>query len=304
MHKLRTWQLFAICVLVWGTTWYAITWQLGPTAPEVGVALRFVLAGVLVLAMAAAGGQRLRFGLGDHLHFVLQGALMYGVAYLCVYHAEKHLVSGLVAVGYSASPLVGALGARLLFGVPLTRRFLLGGLVGLAGVALIFWPEFGKVGGDGRDTVAGVVYTVAAVLLSAAGALAASRNRQRGLPFWPALGWGMLYGGIACAIVAAVQGERFVLPATAAWWGSLLYLALLGSVLAFASYLTLQERIGVGPAGTIGVMVPLLALGVSMLFEGYRPGVVTALGALLAITGNALMLTPGAPVRRVAAAAE
>lgn len=304
MHKLRTWQLFAICVLVWGTTWYAITWQLGPTAPEVGVALRFVLAGVLVLAMAAAGGQRLRFGLGDHLHFVLQGALMYGVAYLCVYHAEKHIVSGLVAVGYSASPLVGALGARLLFGVPLTRRFLLGGLVGLAGVALIFWPEFGKAGGDGRDTVAGVIYTVAAVLLSAAGALAASRNRQRGLPFWPALGWGMLYGGIACAIVAAVQGERFVLPATAVWWGSLLYLALLGSVLAFASYLTLQERIGVGPAGTIGVMVPLLALGVSMLFEGYRPGVVTALGALLAIAGNALMLTPGAPVRRVAAAAE
>jgi drug/metabolite transporter (DMT)-like permease len=304
MHKLRTWQLFAICVSIWGTTWYAITWQLGPTAPEVGVALRFVLAGGLVLGMAAAGGQRLRFGLADHLHFVLQGALMYGVAYLCVYHAEKHLVSGLVAVGYSASPLVGALGARLLFGVPLTRRFLLGGLVGLTGVALIFWPEIGKAGADGRDTVAGVIYTVAAVLLSAAGALAASRNRHLGLPFWPSLGWGMVYGGIACALVAAVQGQSFTLPATVAWWGSLLYLALLGSVLAFASYLTLQERIGVGPAGTIGVMVPLLALGVSMLFEGYRPGIVTALGALLAIGGNALMLTPGAPVRRVAAAAE
>jgi drug/metabolite transporter (DMT)-like permease len=95
-----------------------------------------------------------------------------------------------------------------------------------------------------------------------------------------------------------------VLPAAAAWWGSLLYLALLGSVLAFASYLTLQERIGVGPAGTIGVMVPLLALGVSMLFEGYRPDIVTAFGALLAIAGNGLMLTRGAPLRRVAAAAE
>lgn len=304
MHKLRNWQLFAICVLVWGTTWYAITWQLGPTAPEVGVALRFVLAGALVLALATAGGQRLRFGPADHLHFVLQGALMYGVAYLCVYHAERHLVSGLVAVGYSASPLVGALGARLLFGAPLTGRFLVGGLVGLAGVALIFWPEFGKAGAGGRDTVGGVLYTVAAVLLSALGALAASRNRHRGLPFWPALGWGMLYGGIACAIVAAVQGQPFVLPAAAAWWGSLLYLALLGSVLAFASYLTLQERIGVGPAGTIGVMVPLLALGVSMLFEGYRPDIVTAFGALLAIAGNGLMLTRGAPLRRVAAAAE
>jgi len=303
MGKLRNWQLFAVCVLTWGTTWYAITWQIGAVSAEVGVALRFAIAGGLALAIAAANGQRLRFAAADHALFALQGALMYGLAYVMVYHAERYLVSGLVAVGYSATPLVSGIAARLLFRAPLSTRFLLGGLVGLTGVALIFWPEFGKAAGHARTAI-GAALTVAALLISAAGALAASRNRPRGLPFWSSIGFGMLYGALTCALVALARGESFVLPATAVWWGSLLYLAIAGSVLTFACYLTLQDRIGPGPAGTIGVMTPLLALVVSMFFEGYRPDAVTAFGALLAIVGNGLMLTPGAPVRVAAAATE
>jgi drug/metabolite transporter (DMT)-like permease len=302
MGKLRDWQLFAICVLTWGTTWYAITWQIGAVSAEVGVALRFAIAGALVLAIAAASGQRLRFAASDHALFALQGAFMYGLAYVLIYHAERYLVSGLVAVGYSATPLVSGVAARVLFRAPLSARFLLGGMVGLAGVALIFWPEFGRAAGSSR-TMLGVVLMVAAVLMSVGGALSASRNRHRGLPFWPVIGFGMLYGALTCVLVALARGESFALPAMAAWWGSLLYLAIAGSVLTFACYLTLQDRIGPGPAGTIGVMTPLLALGVSMLFEGYRPDTITVLGAALAIVGNGLMLTP-APITAAAAAAE
>jgi drug/metabolite transporter (DMT)-like permease len=304
MGKLRNWQLFAICVLTWGTTWYAITWQIGAVSAEVGVALRFAIAGVLVLAIAAASGQRLRFGASDHALFALQGAFMYGLAYVLIYHAERYLVSGLVAVGYSATPLASGIAARALFRAPLSSRFLLGGLVGLAGVALIFWPEFGKAAGGSRSTTLGAVLTIAAVLMSVGGSLSASRNRHRGLPFWPVIGFGMLYGALTCLLVALARGESLALPAAAAWWGSLLYLAIAGSVLTFACYLTLQDRIGPGPAGTIGVMTPLLALAVSMLFEGYRPDALTALGAVLAIAGNGLMLTPGAPVRAAAPATE
>ena len=141
MTRIATWQLFAVCVLVWGTTWYAITWQIAELAPEFGVALRFALAGATILAFAAWRGERLRFGAREHARFALQGAFMYGVSYVCVYHAEQHVVSGLVAVGYSASPLIVSLGARAAFGAPLSGRFLAGGLVGLLGVTLIFWPE-------------------------------------------------------------------------------------------------------------------------------------------------------------------
>jgi drug/metabolite transporter (DMT)-like permease len=289
MHRLKNWQLFAICVLTWGTTWFAITFQIGHTAPEVGVALRFALAGAVILGLCVLRQENLRFTPAQHAIFALQGSFMYGVSYVCVYHAELHLVSGLVAVGYSASPLVAGLGARALFGVSLRPRFILGGLFGIAGVALIFWPEFASTTGD-RNTLLGALFTVGSVLLSTVGSLTASRNRARGLPFWPALGFGMLYGAAAAAVFAVLQGQSFAPPAIASWWLSLFYLSLAGSVLTFACFLTLQERIGPGPTGTIGVMTPLLALVVSMAFEGFHPEVLTFVGAALAVAGNVLML--------------
>ena len=289
MQRLKNWQLFWICVLTWGTTWYAITFQIGHVAPEVGVALRFALAGAVVLGLCAGNGMQLRFNIRDHALFALQGSFLYGVSYVCVYHAERHVVSGLVAVGYSASPLVTGLGAHALFGLRVTARFLLGGVLGLVGVALMFWPEFGRTGNN-ANTALGALFTVVAVLLSAVGSLAASRNRSRGLPFWPALGYGMLYGAAVAAIVALLQGQSFAMPAVLSFWASLLYLALAGSVLTFACFLTLQERIGPGPTGAIGVMTPLLALVVSMVFEAFRPDLLTLTGAAMAVGGNVLML--------------
>ncbi len=290
MQRLRTWQLLALCVGVWGTTWYAITFQLGHTAPEVGVALRFGMAGAVVLAMCGWRRLPLRFSPRDHALLALQGAFLYGASYVCVYHAEQHVVSGLVAVGYSASPLAAGIGARLLFGTRLTTRLLAGGTLGLGGVALIFWPEVNKAVGQ-SGVALGVLFTIAAVLLSTIGSLVASRNRENALPFWPALGYGMLYGAAISAALALAQGQRFALPSVASWWLSLLYLALAGSVLAFACFLTLQQRLGVGPAGSVGVMTPLLALVISMAFEQFRPDALTFAGAALAVLGNVLMLT-------------
>ena len=214
---------------------------------------------------------------------------MYGVSYVCVYHSERYLVSGLVAVGYSASPLVTGWGARAMFGTRLTARFICGGVLGLGGVALIFWPEFTRTSAS-FDTLLGAAFIIGAVVLSAVGSLTASRNRLHGLPFWPALGYGMLYGAATSAFIALLQGQGFAPPASLSWWVSLFYLALAGSVIAFACFLTLQERIGPAPTGAVGVMTPFLALVVSMLFEGFRPDVFTLTGAVLAIVGNVLML--------------
>ena len=289
MHKLPAWQLFAICVLTWGTTWHAITYQLGVASPEFGVALRFGLAGACVLGWCAWRGERLRFSAGAHAWLALQGVFLYGVSYICVYHAERHLPSGLVAVGYSASPLMAGVGAMCLFGTTLSGRFVVGGLLGLAGVALIFWPEFGKTHeGDGST---GRALTVGSVLLSTVGSLVASRNRERGLPMWPCLGYGMLYGAAVSLAVVVFSGQPLAWPTAVSWCVALPYLALAGSVLTFACYLTLLDRLGAGPAGTIGVMTPLLALVVSMAFENYTPDALTGVGVLLAIAGNVLMLS-------------
>ncbi len=292
---LPTWQLFAIAVAIWSTTWHAILYQLAYMPAEAGVALRFGLAGALALAIAAWRGDRVRCSGREHARIALQGMFMYSLAYLCVYHAEKHLPSGLVAVGYSVSPLINGIAARLIWGSTLTRRFVFGGILCVAGVALIFAPEFAQAR-SGATTLRGALFTIGAVCLSAVGSLLASRNETHRLPFWPTMGWGMLYSALVSALVAAATGgPAMTLPwplAAAAWWWSLAYLAVAGSVIAFACYLTLQQRVGPGAASTVGVMTPVLALIVSALFEGFVPVALTWFGAGLAIVGNVLILRP------------
>jgi drug/metabolite transporter (DMT)-like permease len=291
---LPTWQLFAIAVAIWSTTWHAILYQLAYTPPEASVALRFALAGALALGVALLRGDRLRCTGAEHLRMALQGAFMYSLSYVCVYHAEKHVPSGLVAIGYSASPLIYGGGAWLLWRNALTPRFLVGGVLCVAGVALIYAPEFAAVK-PGGATLRGALFTVAAVALAAVGSLVASRNAAHRMPFWPTIGWGMLYSALLSGGIATASGQSLAVPplqAAPAWWLSLAYLAVAGSVIAFACYLKLQERIGPGPAATVGVMTPVLALGVSALFEGFQPVALTWLGGALAVAGNVLILRP------------
>ncbi|HET9823420.1 MAG TPA: DMT family transporter [Burkholderiaceae bacterium] len=292
--RLPSWQLFAIAVAIWSTTWHVILYQLAYTSPEVGVTWRFALAGLLALAVAAWRGDRLRCSGREHALIAFQGAFMYSLSYLAVYHAEQHVTTGLVAVGYSASPLVNGLAAHWLWRQPLRRGFVAGGLLCIAGVTLIFWPEFGP-SAAGTAKATGVMFTVAAVLLSSVGSLAASRNAPAGLPFWPALGWGMLYGAALSLLVVLARGQSPAVPTALAWWASLAYLALAGSVIAFACYLALQQRVGPGAASSVGVMTPVLALAVSAAFEGFRPVLLTWLGAVLAVAGNWLVLRPREP---------
>ena len=142
--------------------------------------------------------------------------------------------------------------------------------------------------------------------VAAVGALAAFRNAVHRLPFWPALGWGLAWGAAASLVAALVESAATPqgaaawpgLPTALSWWISLLYLALAGTVLAFSAFLTLQQRLGPGPAATIGVMTPIVALLVSTAFEGYRPGLWTLAGGALALAGNALMLRRGAGAAR------
>jgi drug/metabolite transporter (DMT)-like permease len=301
-RRLPSWLLYVTAVAIWSTTWYAIVHQVAHTTPAVGVTVRFALAGCIALGIAAWRGDRRRCTAREHRLLAFQGAFMYSIAYLAVYHAERLVPSGLVAVGYSASPLLSGIGAWLLWRTPIGPRFLLGGAACIAGVGLIFAPELARVG-TGGSALHGAAFTVAAVGLSCVGSLAASRNARHGIPFWAAMGWGMLYGAaLSCAVVIVTgiagatgiaTGQTFAWPSAPAWWLSLAYLALAGSVVAFACFLELQTRVGPGPASTIGVMTPVLALVVSTLFEGFTPVWMTWAGAALAVAGNLLILRPG-----------
>ena len=282
-------QLFIAAVAIWGSTWLAITFQLGRVAPEASVFYRFLLASVIVFAYCLARRLPLRYSLREHLWIALLGVLMFSVSYIFVYYAEQHVVSGLVAVGYSASPMLGLIGMRVFFGTPMTRLLVLGSILGMVGIALVFWPEFAKLQGD-RETALGAMHTVIAVVVSAFGAIVAQRNQRAQLPLWQSMAWGMLYGSLFSLAVTLAAGEKLEFEATMPYVLSLVYLAVLGSILAFAAYLTLLHRVGAARAGYIGVMVPIVALVISALFEKFQWHALTWLGIAVSVAGNVIVL--------------
>ncbi|HUQ27462.1 MAG TPA: EamA family transporter [Usitatibacter sp.] len=282
-------QLFIAAVAIWGSTWLAITFQLGHVAPEASVFYRFLLASLLLFGYCLARRLPLRYSLRDHAWIALQGILMFSVSYIFVYYAEQHVVSGLVAVGYSASPMLGLIGLRIFFGTQMTRLLILGSILGMVGIALVFWPEFAKLQGD-RDTALGALHTIIAVLVSALGSIVAQRNSRAGLPLWQTMGWGMLYGALFSLVVVFAAGKPIAFEPTLAYVLSLVYLAVLGSILAFAAYLTLLHRVGAARAGYIGVMVPIVALVISAWFEKFQWHPLTWVGIAVSVAGNVIVL--------------
>ncbi len=282
-------SIFAGCVLICGTTWLAITYQLGSVAPEVSVSHRFLFAALIVAAWCKWRGQSLLFTRSEHAALALMGVAMYGLSYVFVYHAEQHVASGLVAIGYSASPLLSTLGTRLFFKQPVTARMALGSLFGIVGITLVYWPELARLA-QSQSVALGAAFTLLAVLISTAGGLLAQRNHQRKLYGWPTMAWSMGYGGLASLAVALVLGRPYTVELSASYLLSLLYLSLLGSVIAFAGWLTLVGRIGVARASYVGVMAPVVALFVSTLFEGFIWHPLTAAGVTVSLAGNVLVL--------------
>jgi drug/metabolite transporter (DMT)-like permease len=282
-------HFFIVCVAIWGSTWLAITFQLGKVAPEASVFYRFLLGSLLIFGYCLVRRMPLAYRVREHLWIALFGILMFSVSYICVYYAEQYVVSGLVAVGYSASPLLGMLGMRLCFGTPMTRQILVGSILGIVGIALVFWPEFAHLQGDGK-TALGAIYTVIAVLVSVLGSLVAYRNQEAQLPLWQSMAWGMLYGALFSLAVMLAMGKSLDFEFTPAYVLSLLYLTILGSIVAFGCYLTLLKRIGAARSGYIGVMVPIVALVISAAFEGFRWHPLTWIGIAVSVAGNVIIL--------------
>ena len=289
--------LFVTATVIWGSTWLGITYQLGVVPPEVSVAYRFALAAGGLALWCRARGVPLAFPRADHAYLAAMGATMFGLNYVCVYWAERFVPSGLVAVVFSTIVFMAPVGMRIAFGTPLTPRTLVAAALGVTGVALLFLPELDAARHGGMAAL-GVGFGLLGTALATCGNLVAVRNHNAGLPTLPVTAWGMAYGALTAAVVAAITGVTWTFDPRAPYVISLLYLAAFGSVAAFGAYLTLLSRVGAGPASFVGVATPVIALLLSTLVEGYRWTPIAVLGVVLAIVGNVMALRPGGTRRR------
>jgi drug/metabolite transporter (DMT)-like permease len=283
--------LFAISTAIWGSTWLAIKFQLGEVAPEWSVATRFALAALLLAAWCAFTRRSLRFDARAHPFLALQGVLLFGLNYVTVYWAEQYATSGLVAVLFSTIVFMNPIGARIVFGTPISRRTLVAGALGVMGVALLFLPELIHAR-EGGSAALGIVFGLVATAIASGGNLAAMRNNAAGIPVLSGNAWAMAYGAATAAAVAWLVGASWSIDWRAPYLVSLLYLAVFGSVVAFGAYLTLLAQVGSASAAYVAVATPIVAMLLSTLFEGYRWTPIAAFGVVLAVAGNWLALAP------------
>jgi drug/metabolite transporter (DMT)-like permease len=286
---MSTLNLYAITTLIWGSTWLAITFQLGAVPPAVSVVWRFALSALILLAYALMRQLPLRFSLRDHAWMAVQGFFMFGLSYVCVYLAEGDLTSGLVAVVFSVIVFWNILGMRLFFGTPINPVTLFAAALGVAGVVLVFWSEIANFSTSVQQA-RGLLFALIGTVAASLGNMTALRNQKHHIPLVPLIGWAMVYSTIFIAIYAALSGDEFAFEWSFPYVASLIYLALFGSVLAFAFYLTLIKRIGADRAGYIGAAVPVVALLLSTLFEDLQWQMPMVIGVVLCIAGNVLIL--------------
>jgi len=274
--------LFWVPTLIWASTWHVILYQLAESSPLVSVASRFLLAGLVLLAVAATRGQPWLLAPRWHGWLLATGVVQYSINYWGVYEAERHIPSGLVAVLFSLMVFGNALIGWRLFGQPVTRRFAIAAACGVLGVTLIFWPEV--VATHARPQAAlGLGLGLLAVACACIGNAMTLTLSRRGLPLLPMLGWCMGYGALALWALAIGQGTASQIGRGAAWWLSLLYLTVFGSVIAFFVYFKLAQRVGPARAAMTGVMIPPIALVISAALEGWQPSVLSGAGIVLCL---------------------
>jgi drug/metabolite transporter (DMT)-like permease len=281
--------LFLGTVLAWGFSWIAMRHQATAVSPEVSAAARFAIAAPIMAGIAMARGERLRWPLRTHVVLAVLGATLFSTNLVLFYHASLYIASGLLSVVFSLASVVNVALAVAVLRVRAEGPVLLGGLCGAAGVALMFYPEAAALG-VGRSALIGLAFCGIGTLSFCIGNLISMRLQKRGVPVFAVSAWGMAYGALLLAAVAAVRGDSFALEMSVAYIGGLLYLAVIATAVAFALYLTLLGRIGPSRAGYVTVLMPLVALAVSTAVESYVWTWSAALGLVAVLVGNVLVL--------------
>lgn len=290
----RDYLAILVCTFAWGTTWYAITLQFGVVDPVVSVAWRFALASALLFGWCVWRREPVRLDRPQQAAALGVGVFVIAIDYALTYWAEQRVVSGVVAVLFAALAFFNLIAFRLAFGQRAPRAAWLAATLGIAGVALLSWSEIAASRLDTRAAV-GLAMTFGAVACAAVGNIFARRGEEAGAPLAAMMAWAMAYGSVLLVVFALVTGRALAFEPTPRYVFSLLYLACVGSVLAFLLYYGLARRRGYTVSSYILALTPIIAMAMSSLFEGKRWGLAGLAGAALALTGQWLLLRVQSP---------
>lgn len=279
----------AVCALAWGTTFYAITLQLGVVDPVISIVYRFTLAASLLFVWAKLRGERLAMNASQHAFAIGVGIFTFSVNYSLVYWAEMRVSSAVVAVMFAAMAFVNLVVFRFAFGQRAPLMAWGAAALGVAGVAILSWQEIAGAELGGRASI-GIGMVLVALVGAALGNVFARRVELTGATLASSTAWAMAYGAGFLALYALLTGKAWAFEFTASYVLSLLHLAIVGSVIAFMLYYGLARRRGYTTASYISAITPPIAMLVSSVFEAKTWGPIALVGVALVLMGQVLLL--------------
>ena len=281
--------LFSASAIIWGSTWLAIKFQLGLVDPIISVSYRFILASFILLLFCRISGLNLKYNVKEHLFFAFQGFFLFGINYWLVYLAEVHLPSGLVAVVFSMIIFFNIFNGAIFLRSPIRLRVIAGAALGIVGIGLVFKQDLLSFSLVSDNSLALVIAGLGSFTASI-GNIISAHNQKINLPVIQTNAFGMMYGALFMLIISLIMGKHFSFEISYAYIGSLLYLSILGSIIAFTCYLTLLGKIGADKAAYVTLIIPVIALILSTIFEEYTWTSYAFVGVALILIGNMLVL--------------
>lgn len=276
---------FLLISLIWGSTWIVIKDQIATVPPVWSVSYRFLAASAAMFLVILIRRQPLLLDRRGQFWAILLGCSQFAFNFNFVYGAELYITSGLVAVMFALLMVPNAILGRIFLGQHISSGFVIGSAIAIAGIALLFVREYRLAPVGGSAVFIGIGLTMAAIMsASAANILQASKGAQAH-PILTLIAWAMLWGTLFNAVFALVTVGPPVVELRAAYLAGILYLGVIGSAVTFPIYFGLIREIGAAQAAYTSVIVPIVAMILSTLFEGYSWSLLAACGAVLAIAG-------------------
>ena len=266
---MRNLVLFISTLICWSPTWYLIKFQFGVVDPLISIFYRFFIASIIVFIFLILSKKKMSFNLHQHLSFLLLGVTLFSLNYIFFYLANTYLISGIVTIAFSTILIMNILGERIYFKIKSSKETLFAAGFGIVGILIIFGNELLNFKLEDKTHI-GIILSFIATFWASTGNLVHQKNSKDEIPFIQSIAYGMLYGSIFTLIVAKFRGAELLFDDSFSYISSLLYLSIIGSVVAFYLYLKLLERIGSARAGYIGVIMPIIALIISTIFEGLQ----------------------------------
>ncbi len=284
--------LFITTALIWGSTWLAIKLQLGQVLPLWSLVYRFGIAAAILMGYCVIAKHSLSFNRQQHGWIATQAVFTYFLNYMLFYFATDYFVSGIVATLFASIMVINIINGRIFLGNTIELKTILGAVVGMTGLVCIIWAEVVRL--EDKDIwyiVEGVALGIGGALSASLGQIAVIFNSKRGLPMIQTNALGYAYGSFFTLIVALVLGQAPGFDPSWTYVSSLFYLASLGTVVAFLCYLTLVTRIGPEKSAYAFVLIPIIAMGLSSIYEDMTWTRNTILGSVLVLIGNVIVMT-------------